>query len=362
MKPAKFIVAILAALALLVPAMASADGIDGGNVHLKLGSGLAKALRQEGVQLVGVKPAKAGKSGVTLPVSSGLLDPKFGSGYLFLDGGFKLRAGKRTASLKRLVLNTAKRSLSGKVGGAKMTVAKLSPQRASRDGFALDMTLKSLTLTAKAAAALNHKLGLAGTFKAGRSLGSAAAVAHFEWLGVTGGEMVFTIEESFRKKLASVEAFVGASGSAMLRNTAPIIVAMPLEGGQVAPDGSAGVLLSQGGLSLAQHDEPFDHTIAFLDTNLSLESHLVTGDANYNPNPQQVPFSGPFATLGSPNFPGAGGGDPETGVVGSPPVPAALNPNFAKVLNEVLGTPKGKPELFTAGELIGFFAYEAQTR
>lgn len=358
----KFIAAIVVALA-LVPAAAQAEGVDDGNLHLKLSKGLAKTLGREDIHVTGLKPATAGKVGVTLPISSGLIEQHFGSGYLFLEGGFEFRAGKRSVKLNRFVLNTTKHTLNANVNGIVTTLAKLPPQQATREGFSLDLALKSLQLTPKAAKRLNRKLGLDGVFKAGRSLGSATAVAHFEWLGVTGGELVFTIEEeNFHKKLASVEAFVGASGSATLRNTAPIVVAIPLEGGQVAPDGSAGVLLSQGGLSFAQHDEPFDHTIGFLDTNLGLESHLVTGDANYNPNPQQIPFSGPVATLGSPNFPGAGGGDPDTGVVSSPPVPAALQPSFAKVLNEVFGAPKGKPELFTAGEVIGYFAYEARTR
>jgi hypothetical protein len=355
------IAAIAAALALM-PAAAQAEGVDGGNVHLRLSKALAKELGCEGVRLAGVKPATASRTGVTLPISSGLLEQHFGSGYLFLEGGFKFQAGKRSVKLNRFVLNTTKHTLYANVNGIATTLAKLPEQQVTREGFSLDLALRSLQLTPKAAKALNRKLGLDRVFKAGRSLGLATAVAHFEWLGVTGGEIVFTIEEGFRKKLTSVEAFLGASGSATLRNAVLGEVAMPLEGGQVAPDGSAGVLLSQGGLSFAQHDEPFDHTIAFLDTNLGLESHLVTGDANYNPNPQQIPFSGPFAALGSPNFPGAGGGDPDTGVVSSPPVPAYLNPNFAKVLNEVFGAPKGKPELFTAGETIGYFAYEARTR
>jgi len=361
-KLAKFIAAILVVFALVPVAAAQAEGVDGGSVHLNLNKGLAKALDREGVRLAGMKPATAGKSGVTLPISSGLLEQRFGSGYLFFAGGFKFQAGRRSVKLSRFVLNTTKHTLNANVNGIATTLAKLPQQNATREGFSLDLALKSLQLTPKAATALNRKLGLDGTFKAGHPLGSATAVAHFEWLGVTGGEIVFTVEGGFQQKLASVETFLGASGSATLRNTAPIVVAMPLEGGQVAPDASAGVLLSQGGLSFIQHAEPFDHTISFLDTNLGLESHLVTGDANYTPNPQQIPFSGPLATLGSPNFPGAGGGDPETGVVSSPPVPAALHPNFAKVLNEVFGAPKGKPDLFTPGEIIGFFAYEAQTR
>lgn len=353
---------VVALAALALAGSAQADVVDGGHLRLRPSSALAKAFGREGVKLTGLKPAKGGQAGVTLPITSGLSEIQHGSGYFFLGGGFRLRGGKRAATVKRLVLNVDEGTLRGKVDGTSMKIAVPAPQDVSADGFGVNLAIGSLKLTGQAASALNRKLRLHGVFKAGRSLGSLAGSAQFEFLTVRGGEITFTIEEGFRQKLASVGTSVGASGSATLRTTGPVVVAIPLEGGQVAPDASLGVLLSQGGLSFTQHDEPFDHMIAFLDTNISLESRLITGDANYSPNPQQVPFSGPFAALTSNNVGGVGGGTPETGVVSSSPIQAVLHPNFAKVLNEVFGAPEGKPDLFTAGELIGAFSYEARTR
>lgn len=349
----------LIALVLAPAASAQADGVDGGVVHLKLTNGMSKRFAKEGVRLVGLKPAKAAKTGVTVLVSSGLLDPKAGSGYLFLKGGFKLVAGKRSVKVTRLVLNTAKRSLSGTVDGAQIQVAKLSSQRASIDGFSLDLALNWLKPTAKAAAIFNRKLGVNRTFAVGRSLGSATAVARFEWMTIRRGEISITFNPSFEDKLTSIEATIRSSGSAKLLGTFPTKISIPVEGGQIAPDGSTGVLLTQGGLAITQQEEPFNNSIAFLDTNIALDSHLVSGDANYNPNPKQIPFSGPIAT-----FPNAIAiqSDDASGAVSASSVPTALHPNFASVLNEVLGVPKGKPELFTAGEALGTVAFQALTR
>lgn len=364
MKPTKLIAAIVVVLALLPAAAAQAEGVDGGNLHLKLSKGLAMTLKREGVRLTGLKPATAGRSGATLPISSGLVEQHFGSGYLFLEGGFKFQAGKRSVKLNRFVLNTTKHTLNANVDGFATTLAKLPQQQATRDGFSLDLALQSLPLTPKAAKRLDRKLGLAGIFKAGHSLGSATAVAHFEWLGVTGGAITVTIDQAFQEKLASVEASVGPFYPAQLVSSSPVAISVALEGGQIAPDALTGGLSGQGGLAFTQHyvnesDEPFDHTITFIYTRIGLESHLVSGDANYNPNPKQVPFSGPLAT-----FPRAIAvqSDADSGAIAASSIPLALDPSFASVLNEVFGAPKGKPELFTAGEVIGFFAYEARTR
>ncbi|MGN6815526.1 MAG: hypothetical protein ACTHK3_05510 [Solirubrobacterales bacterium] len=362
-KQGKKIVALMAAAlvasALAPAAAAQADGVDGGVVHLKLTDGMSKRFAKEGVRLFGLKPAKASRAGLALPVSGGLLDSKGGSGYLFLEGGFKLVAGKRSVKVKRLVFNTAKRSLSGRVDGVKMQVARLSSLRATIDGFSLDLGLNWLKPTAKAAAVFNRRLGVDRTFAVGRSLGSADAVAEFEWLTIRSGEIAITIDPGFEDKLTSVEAAIWSSGSAKLLGTFPTKVSIPVEGGQIAPDASTGVLLTQGGLDITQHEEPFDNSIAFLDTNIALDSHLVSGDANYNPNPKQIPFSGPIAT-----FPNAIAvqSDAESGAVSASSIPVALHPNFASVLNEALGAPKAKPDLFSTGEVLGTVSFQALTR
>lgn len=257
--------------------------------------------------------------------------------------------------LSRFVLNTTKHTLNANVDGIATTLAKLPPQQATREGFSLDLALKSLPLTPKAAKRLNSKLGLDGTFKAGRSLGSATAVAHFEWLGVTGGEITITIDHGFQEKLASIEADVFPTTGAKPTGFSPTVISIPLEGGQVSPDTSIGVLRGKGGLAFVESGPPPQPSVSFPCTLISFESHSAFGSGNL----KEVPFSGSFATFPSAI---AAQADPVTGEISAASLPLALHPDFAAVLNYVLGAPKGKPKLFTAGELLGTVAFRAQTR
>jgi hypothetical protein len=355
--------AILVVLALAPVAAVRAEGVDGGSFHLKLSDAVARALKRDGVRLTRLGPAKAGAAGVTLPIAKGLLDSASGSGYLLFDGGVRLRAGKRGLSLRRLVLDTDKRSLSGKVGGASMPIAKLPPQQASIDGFNLDLALKSLKLTGRAATAFNRRLGLDGTFEAGRPLGSATATAEFETLAIRGGEIALTLDPAFAQKLASVEVEAGPVWPATLFSAAPLTISAPLEPGQIAPDGSDGVLIGLGGLALRQPgeggEEPIDHTISLIRTVVDLEKHLVEGAGNYQPNPQQLPFGRWIASFPSSIAVNA---DPASGEISATSVPLALHPDVVPLLDELFGAPKGKPDLFAAGEIVGTLGFRARTR
>lgn len=352
---------ILVALALLPAATAQADAVDGGSIHLKLTSALTRAFKQDGVRLAGLEPASAGKQGLTLPISQGLLERQHGSGYLFLGGGFKLRAGKRSVKVTDLVLDINGRALRGKVNGTAMKIAEPSPQHATIDGFDLDLALGALKLTGRAAGTLNRKLGLHDVFVAGRSLGSVTAVAEFEFLTVRSGEISFTIDPHFRERLASIEADVWSSGSAKLVGVSPSVISMPVWGGQIAPDPNLplGALLSEGGLQFIQHDEPFDHKASFLTTSIALDSKLVSGAANVDSNPQHGPYDAPFGIFPSGS---TGQANPETGEVSATALPLVLRPEFAALLNEVFGAPKGHPEFFTGGEFLGSFSFRVQTR
>jgi hypothetical protein len=356
---AKAAVVTFAVTALAPLPAARADGVDSGDVHLKLSAALVKALDREGVRLIGQKGAKAGKAGATLPISNGSLESTFGNGYLFLEGGLKFRAGKRAVRLRNIVLNMSEHALRARVNGKTMKLAELAPQRPSIDGFGLDLAIKSMKLTGRAASRLGGSLGLHRIFRAGGLLGSASAMAHFESLTIHSGEITLTLDEAFREKLASLETDIGVSGSAKMVGAAPTAISMLLESGQIAPDASTGVLISQGGLVLSQPDEPFDHTIAFLYTTVALDSHVVSGDANYQPNPRQLPLSGPIGTLPTPV---AAQANPDSGEISASSLPITLHSNFVPVLNEILGAPKGHPDLFAVGEPIGTVAFRVQTR
>jgi hypothetical protein len=354
------IVLILTALAVLPAAGAHADTIKGGNVHLKLNSALAKRLKEEGVRLVGLKPARAGHVAVTLPITSGGMDGQYGSGYLFLGGGFKLRAGKRSATVRRLLLDTSKRFLTGVVNGATVKLASLPPQRTTIGIFEIETVLNSLKLTSKAASTFNRRLGLHGTFRAGRSFGRAAAKVNFESLGVRSGQLSLAIDNAFREKLQAVEAAISSTA-----------ISAPIQTGQLNRDLADGLLFSEAGFQITQKDEPFDYTIGFLTLSLDLGSHALAGAANVNTKEPRLPFSGPLATL--PPFPVAEpfsqqpysplvSLNPETGEATASALSATLSPELAKLMNEVFGAAKGKPDFFKPGEPLGAVSFTALTR
>jgi hypothetical protein len=311
------------------------------------------------VRMVGLGPAKAGRQGVTLPISEGLLDQRHGYGYLFLGGGFNLRAGKRSVTVKKLVLDTNHRSLRGRIDGIDMRIAEPSPHRVRIDGFNLGLTLGSLNLTGRAAGTLNHKLGLHGVFAPRHSLAAVTAIAEFETISVRSGAISFTLDQHFQERLASIETTLVAAESAKVVGTSPTVIWTPVWEGQLAPDLSLGVLLSNGGIEFLQHGEPFDRTVYFLTTDVALDSKLVTGVANVITGPQYGPYSGPLGSFPSGSV---GQANPETGEVSATSLPVALHPELASVLNQALGAPKGHPEFFTGGEIIGTLSFSIQTR
>lgn len=342
----------LVALSLLPVAGARAEAVDGGGVELKLNGSLAKKLQQEGVRLTGLRPGKAAGTSVALPIANAATEPKYGSGYFVLGGGFQLRDGKRVAKVKRLVLNTSKRALNAVVNGIAVKIAALPPQQVSLDGFDLELALRSLPLTPKAASTFNRRLGLDRVYKAGRSLGSVAATAHLESIRATSAQITIAVEGGFREKLQGVEADVVAP-----------VVSMPAEG-TIGSGLASGTLSGESGLAFRQpHEtpfgEPFDYAIGFISTWVDLGSHVVSGGANVNSKEPRLPFLGPVAT-----FPASSAFqfNPETGEASASSLPLALDPALANLMNEVFGAPKGKPSYFAAGEPFGTASFTAQTR
>jgi hypothetical protein len=351
---------LLAALALLPVAGARADTIKGGNVHLRLKGALSRQLEEQSVRLVGLKAGFAGHQAVSLRISRGEIEGKGGSGYLFLEGGFRLQAGKKSVTVRRLLLHTSEGFLSGVVDGTKLKLASLPPQQALIGIFDIEVIERSLKLTPKAAAAFNRELGLDSVFKAGGSLGTATARVDFESLTVRSGQLSLTIDNAFREKLEGVEAALSTS-----------LVTAPIQNGQLSRDLAGGFLSGEAGFSITPKGGPVNSGIGFFALTIDLEAHALQGQASlYTREPPNL-FSAPLASL--PTFPVA---EPfsrnpssplvpfesETGEARSAALAATLSPELAQALNELFGAPKGKPDYFRAGEPFGSVTFTALTR
>jgi hypothetical protein len=345
------LVLVLAALALVPVGAADAMPLENASAQLQLNGALAKKLKKEGVGTVALKPAGAKGARLTLPATEASLEPRFGSGYLYLGGGFRWRAGKKVATVRRLLLNIEKRSLNAVVNGTTMKLAELAPQQLSLNGFAFTDAVQSVKLTGRAASTFNRRLGLPGLFKAGRPLGSIVASGSFLELQVTGGEITLTVDDAFRQKLRSVEADVRAPS-----------VSMPVQGGRLT-SGLSGFVQGENGLTIFQPNkselgEPVERTIGFITTSISLESGKVSGAANVTfPRPGTLGYSGQLATI--PTSPVRF--DAATGEAGAT-FSMALDASMAALLNETVGASREKTSLFSAGEPLGTVSFTARTR
>ena len=149
----------LAAIVLPAPSQAALSG----TTKLKLDGPAAAALRDQGIRIAAVKPARGGAQQISLPIAAGIA----GSGTTLLRqrGGIALEAaGGATARLTKLRLLLGPRSLvEATLGGEEIDLFEVLPggtrtvEAANGNARLSGLRLK---LKAGAARALAHKLGL----------------------------------------------------------------------------------------------------------------------------------------------------------------------------------------------------------
>jgi hypothetical protein len=356
-RPATKILLTLALLLTLtlVPARAGAAPTTEGRTAIELSKPLYERLKASGVRLERLRPGTLSRRVLTLPATSGQLEATYGSGYLFYDGGIRLRAGKRKAVLKRLILNTAERWLRGRIGGKELTIATVEGTRAGWVGFDIQVGLK-LKLTARAANLLNRRLGLEGVFRAGRPLAVADTVYEPETVGVNGGKIELAFDAGFLAKLASLEVTLSTAEGAALANST---LSLPIREGAISPDLLRGILLGETGFALLQSGpQPEQQQQArFIAINLSLESDRLGAAINLT--------SGLFggSQLAAVDF-----GtvpvqvDPVAGTIAAQGATAVLDAGVAAALNDTFAAPMGKTGVFAGGEPLGTVSFAVTTR
>jgi hypothetical protein len=383
-------VAVVASLALASFASAAANPVAAGSkTTITLNSNFFKKLKKSGVKVLAVAPGTVSGKVVTLPIEVGSVDPA-GQGELEHEGGIKFKHGKKTAVIKALVLNTATSSLTGKLGSKELKIASLSGVAATRNGFGVDVAVKSMKLTGKTATELNKKLGFNSKkkknkrahaskkkkkappkpFKSNQVLGSSSSPTQPKTIGVTPvGGVKLDIGLASAVKLAEV----GVSDTAIppAEQFSPINFAFPFAaGGNISPDGKFGSVHTAGGVLLHQEPKAFPGK----ETNLKLSEiwiELSTGRATVDVSvestfeiegkkPANLGHLGrvSIATL---DMTGATiKSDPAARTVTIENGKATLEETTATVLNEVYGIVEGKAP-FAAGDPLGTFTFTATT-
>ena len=93
-------------------------------------------------------------------MSGGEIDTAAGQGSIEHGGGFKLKHGKRTASITGVTIELGASAVFAKVANSRMKLGSLAPVSYTRNGVNVDVSSASVKLTGKAAKRLNDKLGL----------------------------------------------------------------------------------------------------------------------------------------------------------------------------------------------------------
>ncbi len=254
------VAALFALLAFAPLASATPDPVESGTAKVTLNNGWVKYLKTFGpaIKIQKVSPGKLKGKQLTFRVNSGEMDPTNGLGSLNLGGGLKFKAGKRKVVVKGLVLNTGRSLLTAKIGGKKVKFAKLVGLRYFREGFGSKVILKRLKLEKAAANQLNKKLGFAKG-KPKPFIGNkliAKAIATDQPSTVTllpANNMAYTGDPTLLGKLADVKTNVEVIAPT---TAAANVFTSPIGGGTLAPNASAGQVLSSGGLVLNQTLSP----------------------------------------------------------------------------------------------------------
>lgn len=247
--------ALFALLAFAPLASATPDPVASGKMTVTLNKGWTKYLKTFGIKIQKVGNAKLKGTKATFKVTGGEMDPTNGLGSLTLGGGLKFKAGKKSATVKGMVLNTGKNVLTAKVSGKKVKLAKLSGLSYSRNGFGVNVKLKKMKLQSAGAKQLNKKTGYAKgkpkPFIAGKNIGKASGESQPATVAIIpGGNVAFNADQGLLLKLKDVET--NASVIAPTSEKGFGNYELPITGGTISPTATAGQVQTAGGLLLTQ--------------------------------------------------------------------------------------------------------------
>lgn len=381
-------VAVIASLAFASFASAAANPVAAGSTTtVTLNSGFMNKLKKNKIKLTGIKPATVKGKVVTLPIEEGTLDVN-GQGELTHSGGLKLKAGKKSTTIKALVLNTTTSSLSGKLGGKSLKIGSVSGVTATRSGFGTNVAVKSVKLTGKAAKELNKKLGFTGKkknkkgktvsapkpFKGNQVLGGSSSATQPKTIGVLAqgtASLITNIETDKKFEEAPPNGFLAKINPVPpteLELALPPVLKFPISGGNVAPNGLSGVPQTKGGVDLVQNlGGGKESTISLKDIWIDLSTLKATAEVTVTStiDPQLNLGSFGRTSISDLNMSAATiKVDEAAKTITVTGASATLQETTAEVINKVFGAPfepvPGHPT-FKAGDPLGSFSFTVAT-
>lgn len=241
--------ALAAAAVAAAPASAATVSLDGGSTTLRLNPVTAKALDTLGVAATPIRPARAGRSGLTFPITGGRIDPATGAGRYAHSGGLQLRGHGTTVRLRNFQINAGRRNtIVVRVGGKRLSAfaISLANARVSRPGFGTTVRNVRVTLSRQGAAALNAAFGV-HAFRRGLPIGTATVRAKPAQIALKGDATSLALDAGAAAALTSLGVTVAPVGPATANADGSI--AFPITGGKVNLSTLAGTIPHSGGLS-----------------------------------------------------------------------------------------------------------------
>ena len=254
------VVAVVGLLALSGTAPAGQDELKGGSVVMQLQN-------SRGLKL---KPKS-----LTMPITSGAVDPIDGSGSVQVRGGFKAKRGRAKAPVKVTTLtlgaNGGRGSIAVKVNKDFVgNFATLTGGTVARSGWGATISNIRATITGRGAKALNRAFApkkrkgatksARGRVRAGQTLGNIVSVTtdprSVEVVPGTGTLTLHTdLGGAFASKLPEhcIEPLSGGVAPIAPATQSMADFDFPVAGGSAAPDFSAGQVLTAGGQTLTKN-------------------------------------------------------------------------------------------------------------
>lgn len=344
--------ALIASLTLAPSAQATYDPVGSGQTKLTIDASFSSFLKKNGIALTASAGAKRKGKAITLPVTSGNLDPTLGLGEISQAGTIAFQGAKGKVPLRNVTVKTKQATLIAKVGGGQLKVATSSKRSSARNGFGTKYTAKQLKLTAKVATRLNKKLRPKAPFAQGQVLGTLTTNAQPQLITILEeGRASVVLDPAFVTKMDSLFVSINPIFPAE-HPTGPTFTFPVIPGGQLAPNGSEGTLRTGGSLEFLQLGAG---QVFQAEHWLDLASRSDTAEVDVQPTPA---FPGKLGRIGAYDI-GAYSAvsDPKARTISVSGTPLTLTASTAQSFNEAFAAGKAA---FAAGEALGSVSFTAQ--
>ena len=344
--------AALALLAMTASAQATYDPVGSGTTKLTIDKAFSSFLAKDGITLTASAGAKRKGKNITLPVTSGNLDPTLGMGEIDTGGTIAFQSAKARVPLRSITVKTKQATLIAKVGGGQLKVATSSKRSSARNGFGTRYSAKQLKLTAKAATRLNKKLRPEIPFAQGQIIGTLTTNAQPQLITILDQNRASVVlDPAFAAKMdslfVSINPIFPAEHPSGPTFTFPVIL-----NGAISPAGTEGTLRTGGSLEFLQlgAGQVFQHEFW-----LDLATRSDTAEVDVQPTPV---FPGKLGRIGAYDIGVySASSDPKARTISVSGAPLTLTASTAQSFNEAFAEGKAA---FAAGEALGVVSFVAQ--